>query len=76
MGVVVEIPDVPDDLYRRLAVRAEKAGVPLSDYLLRELRKVSELASMEEALERLRTRSATNLSESPADIIRAMRDDH
>ncbi len=71
---MVEIPDVPDDLYRRLAVRAEKAGVPLADYLLGELRKVSDLASMEGALERLRMRPATTLSESPADIIRAARD--
>ena len=74
MGVMVQIPDVPDDLYRRLAVRAEKAGVPLSEYLLGELRKVSELGSMEEALERLRARPETHLSVSPAAIIRAARD--
>ena len=73
MGVMMQIPDVPDDLHRRLVARADKAGLSLPDYLLRELRKVSELASMEEALERLRTRSATQLSESPVDIIRAAR---
>lgn len=74
MGMNVQIPDIPDDLYLRLAAGAEKAGVPLSDYFVRKLRKVVELEAMEEALDRLRTRSTTQLLESPADIIRAARD--
>jgi hypothetical protein len=74
MGVTLEIPDVPDDLYARLQARADKAGLSLSRYLSRELPKIADLASMEEALERLKSRSAVELTESPVDIIRAARD--
>ncbi len=74
MGVMVQILDVPDDLHARLAARAERAGLTLSDYLLGELKRVSELGSMEEWLEKLRTDSPVVLSEEPADIIRRMRD--
>ena len=74
MGVKVEIPDMPDDVYVRLKTRAERAGVSLPDYLSRELSRIAELASVDEALERLRSDPPTDLSESPTDVIRAWRD--
>jgi hypothetical protein len=74
MSVKIEIPEMPDDVYARLKVRADKAGVSFPDYLSRELSRIAELASIEEALERLRSDPPTNLSESPTDVIRAWRD--
>jgi len=44
---------------RRLKARAALAGVSLSDYLLRELRKVSERPTPEEIRQRLAGRTAT-----------------
>jgi hypothetical protein len=66
--------EIPADLYARLKTRADKAGLSVADYLSRELPKIAEWASMEEALERLSSRSAVELTESPVDIIRAGRD--
>ena len=46
----------------------------LSDYLLREVRKTAERPTIEELLERIRSRSPVRLRESPADAVRAERD--
>jgi hypothetical protein len=45
---------IPDSLHRRLKARAGLSGLPLSDHLIREVRKVAEQPMPEEMRERLR----------------------
>ena len=74
MSVMIQLRNVPDDLHRKLKSRAALAGMSLSDYLLREIRQVAELPTMEEFRERLAGRSEVLLSIEPADAVRAERD--
>ena len=74
MGVTVQIPDVPEDVHRRLESRAVAAGLSLPEYLLREVIAAAEQPSLKEWLERLRQDPPTTFSESPTEIIRAERD--
>jgi plasmid stability protein len=74
MPVALQIRNVPDDLHRKLKERAARAGMSLSEYLLSEVRQSAEQLTIEEMLDRLRSRTPVNLSESPADAIRAERD--
>jgi plasmid stability protein len=74
MGVMIQIRNVPDELHRKLKSRAAKAGMSLSDYLLREIRQGAELPTMEEMRERLARLPEAKLSISPEDAVRAERD--
>ena len=76
MGMI-QIRNVPDDLHRRLKVRAAEQGMSLSDYLLSEISQVAELPTLEEWVARLKTRAPVRLppgAESTATIIRRWRD--
>ncbi len=74
MSVMVQIRNVPTELHRRLKARAALAGMTLSDYLLHEIRRMSERPSVEELRARLQGRSAATPSMSPARAVRAERD--
>jgi plasmid stability protein len=74
MSVMIQIRNVPDALHRTLKARAAKAGKSLSDYLLDEVRRVAERPTLEEMLERLHRLPEVELSPSPAEIIREVRD--
>jgi antitoxin FitA len=74
MSKMIQIRNVPDDLHRTLKVRAAKAGMTLSDYLLSEIERVAEKPTLAEMMERLSQDPPVELSESPAEIIRRMRD--
>jgi antitoxin FitA len=50
------------------------AGMSLSDYLLREIRKSADRPTLEELLDRLKRRTAPPLRESPAAAVRAERE--
>ncbi len=71
---MVQIRNVPDALHRTLKSRAALAGMSLSEYLLAELRTVAERPTVEEIRARLRALPVIELSESPADAVRAERD--
>lgn len=73
MGVMVQIRNVPDALHRRLKSRAAVAGMSLSEYLLSEIRETAERPTPEELRVRLRARTETALSVSPAEAVRAQR---
>ena len=72
---MIQIRNVPDALHRKLKARAAEAGMSLSEYLLREMRRVAGRPTMEELLERLERLPAVEVSESPAEILRAARED-
>ncbi len=74
MAKMIQLRNVPDELHRKLKARAAMAGLSLSDYLLREIRKSAQRPTMEELLERLKRRTPVEVSESPAEILRAARE--
>jgi len=74
MAKMIQIRNVPDALHRKLKARAAEAGMSLSDYLLREMRKTAERPTMEELLERLKRRTPVHVTESPDEILRAERE--
>ena len=74
MSKMIQIRNVPDELHREVKVRAARAGMSLSEYLLREVRRVTEEPPVEDILARIAARERIHLDESPAAIIRAQRE--
>lgn len=74
MSKMIQIRNVPDDLHRKLKVRAAKAGMTLSDYLLSEIEQVAEKPTLQELMERLAQREPVKVDEPPDVTIRRMRD--
>jgi hypothetical protein len=74
MPKMIQLRHVPDSLHRQLKARAALSGLPLSDYLIREVRKIAEQPTAEEMRERLRQRDPYRGKVAPTDVIRAERD--
>jgi hypothetical protein len=74
MSKMIQVRNVPDDVHRKLKVRAAQAGMTLSDFLLAEIRLVVEQPSMEELLERLASQPPFDPEVSSAELIRRDRD--
>lgn len=74
MSKMIQLRNVPDSLHRQLKARAAMAGMPLSDYLIREVRKIAAYPSPEEMRERLGHREPYRGKTSPTDLVRAERD--
>jgi antitoxin FitA len=74
MAKMIQIRNVPDEVHRKLKVRAAKEGITLSEMLGREARRLAELPTLDEMRERLLSRPRVKLKTSPAKIIREMRD--
>jgi antitoxin FitA len=72
----IQIRNVPPELHRTLKVRAAKAGLTLSDYLLREVQQAAERPTIAELTERIRKRKLAQLETPSADLIREDRDSH
>lgn len=67
MAKMVQIRNVPDEVHRRLKVRAAQAGMSLSDFLLREVTLITDRLTWEEVAERARQRGGVTISE-PSDV--------
>ena len=74
MSKMIQLRDVPDALHRQLKARAALSGLSLSEYLIREVRKVADQPTPEEMRERLRQRSSYKGKVSPTEIVRSERD--
>lgn len=74
MSKMIQVRNVPDDVHRKLKVRAAQEGMTLSDFLLAEMRVVAEQPSMEELLERLASQPPFDPDVSSAELIRRDRD--
>jgi plasmid stability protein len=74
MSKMIQLRHVPDALHRRLKARAAMAGVSLSDFLVREVRKIAEQPTSEEMVERLRQRDPYRGKLSPTRVLREERD--
>jgi plasmid stability protein len=74
MARMIQIRNVPDEVHRKLKVRAAKEGVTLSELMAREARRIAEEPTLEELRERLLSRPAVKLRVRPAAVIRAERE--
>lgn len=75
MSTMLQIRNVPEDVHRKLKARAALAGMSMSEYALRELRKALERPTREELLARIAELPAPKLEPPPAVLIREERDD-
>jgi len=73
MSKMIQIRNVPDELHRKLKVKAAEKGLSLSDLLLQMAEREVNRVSWEEMSARIRRRGRVDLESSPADIIREMR---
>ncbi|MGC1457241.1 MAG: hypothetical protein WA825_03070 [Steroidobacteraceae bacterium] len=74
MPKMIQLRNVPEALHRQLKVRAALAGLSLSDYLVREARKLAEHPTPEEMRERLKGRVAYRGKIAAAELVRTERD--
>ncbi len=76
MSKMIQIRNVPDEVHRRLKIRAAEEGLTLSDLLAREARGLAERPTLGEMLKRLtRGPARPPLRVSAAEIIRERRGD-
>ena len=76
MSKMIQIRNVPDEIHKTLKIRAVRASMSLSDYLLAELEQVASCPTPDEMRERLERRSRVLGGESSAEALRAERDAH
>lgn len=74
MSTMIQIRNVPPDVHRTLKARAALAGMSMSDYILRELKKVVERPTRSEILDRLAELPEVEVEPPPAAMIRDERD--
>ena len=74
MSKMIQVRNVPEQLHRKLKVRAAEQGISLSDYILAELRRVAERVSPQELAERARKIVRDDFSPSPAELVRLDRE--
>ena len=73
MSKMIQIRNVPEDLHREVKARAARAGMSLSEYLLREVKRTMAAPPVEEVLARVTSRDRPALTETPAEAVRAER---
>lgn len=73
MPKMIQIRNVPDDLHRKLKVRAAELGMTLSDYLLAEARQLAERPTLQEVLAQLDREEPFTPQKLSAEIIRDLR---
>lgn len=70
----IQIRNVPEEVHRTLKARAAKAGMSLSEYLLRDLVRDAHRPTFEEVVERIRQRAPVHLGVDVAELIREERE--
>lgn len=71
---MIQIRNVPESVHRELKIRAAREGLSLSDYLLREVRRVLDRPTPDDLLERIAARRRPEEHEPAAEAVRAERD--
>ena len=74
MSKMIQLRNVPDALHRALKARAAMAGMSLSDYLLAEIREISERPTLAELRERLHKRKPVSVDLNIARLLREERE--
>ncbi|MCX6596135.1 MAG: hypothetical protein NTV70_07185 [Acidobacteria bacterium] len=75
MSKMIQVREVPDEVHSILKSRASREGMSLSDFLKRELQRVSERPTIQEWLERTQQSKPIFSKISPARMIRELRDE-
>ena len=73
MSRMIQVRHVPDELHRTLKARAALEGLSLSDYLLREVRRIAERPTLEDLRRRLAQRPPVVARLRPVRAVRAER---
>jgi plasmid stability protein len=74
MSKMIQIRNVPDSVHRTLKARAARDGMSLSDYLKKELGRITEKPDMTEWLAKVRRLKPVLGGQSSVEIIRKLRD--
>jgi antitoxin FitA len=74
MSKMIQIRNVPDELHRKLKVRAAERGTSLSEYLLAEVEEIADRPTVAELMERLAAEEAVEVDEPPEVTIRRLRE--
>ena len=74
MSKMVQIRNMPDEIHREAKVRAARAGMSLSAFLLKEIERSLALPSGPEFLSRIATREPVRQRETAAEALRAERE--
>lgn len=56
MPKMIQIRNVPDDIHKKLKIRAAREGLTLSDLLLRDATRLANTPTLDELTERIRRR--------------------
>lgn len=72
---MVQIRNMPEEIHRTVKARAAQAGMSLSEYLLREIRKSAERPTMEELVAQLASLPPFRPSKSSAEMVREAREE-
>jgi plasmid stability protein len=75
MSKMIQIRNVPDEVHRRLKLRAVEEGVTLSDLLAREARQLADRPSLAQMRARLLRRSRVASPVPAAQLVREARGD-
>lgn len=77
MSKMIQVRNVPDDLHKKLKIRAAAAGMSMSDYIKQELSRKSRKSTIKEIGARSKGRSAgsTLTTKDVVDTFREMRGD-
>ena len=75
MSKMIQIRNVPDDVHRKLKLRALEEGMTLSDLLAREARQLAERPTLAQMRTRLSRRERVSLREPAAKLVRDARGD-
>ncbi len=70
MSKMLQIRNVPDDLHRRLKAKSALAGLSMSEYVLREIRKSLTRPTREEVLARIAALPPIELDPPVAEVLR------
>jgi len=73
MSKMIQIRHVPDDIHIILKMRALEQAMSLSDFVLRELKKIAEKPTLNQILQRIEQREEHHLSEDRLTAIQAER---
>ena len=73
MSKMIQVRNVPESVHREVKARAARAGMSMSDYLLRQIERAIEVPPVEDVLRRLEARRRPELEETPAEAVRAER---
>jgi plasmid stability protein len=74
MPTMIQLRNVPDELHRKLKVRAAERGQSLSDFLIAEVAAIAAKPTHAEMRARLLERAPAKVRESAARAVRAERD--